>query len=203
MWVAFSASTRKAFSELESGSERVIGVVAGAIIDSLLTDAIKDELKLDSSEHVRKVQDDFFQPDGVGGAFGAKIMLAYLLGYFTPEAYDDLMKFKYIRNQFAHYSQFNSFDIQHINDRCEKFKLIDKRIRPPAASVTYMTSGKTVLIDSYSTGLDGFYLNVVNYDEALKTPKGRFIATAKVFCAALEIYLTKEPPNLMKRKPLL
>jgi hypothetical protein len=203
MWVAFSAGTRQAFSELESGSERVIGVVSGGIIDSLLTDAIKDELKLDSSEHARKVQNDFFQPDGAVGAFGAKIMLAYLLGYFTPEAYDDLMKFKYIRNQFAHYSQFNSFDIQHIKDRCEKFKLIDKRIRPPAATVTYMASGKTVPLDSYSTGPDGFYLNVVNYEESLKTPKGRFVATAKLFCAALELYLTPQLPDLARHKPVL
>lgn len=202
MWVAFSDSTRKAFSELVSGSDRVIGVVAGALIDSLLTDVVRDELKHDSSNHARKVQNDLFQPEGALGAFGAKIMLAYLLGYFTEEAYKDLMVFKYIRNQFAHYSQFSSFDIQHIRDRCGNFTLIDKRIRPPAASVTY-ESGKIVPLDSFSSGPGGIYLNVINPEEALTTPRGRFIATAKLFCAALEVYRTAMLPRLALQKPVL
>lgn len=202
MWVAFKPSTREALTELQNGSDRVIGVVAGAIIDSSLTDALKDELKPDSSERTQEIQSNVFQPDGILGNFGAKISIAYLLGYFTPEAYKDLMNFKYIRNLFAHYSEHNSFDTQIVRDRCANFKLIDARIQPPAVTVTY-SSGATTSIDAYSTGPHGFYLHVVNYDEALKTPKGRFIATTKLFCAALEMYLTKEPPNLVKRKPVL
>jgi hypothetical protein len=103
---------------------------------------------------------------------------------------------------FAHYSEHNSFESQTIKDRCGNFKLIDRRIRPPSALVTY-PSGTQKNLDSLSSGPEGFYLNVVNRDEVLKTPKGRFIATTKLFCAALELYITNEPPNLAKRKPVL
>ena len=122
MWVAFSDSTRKALAELETGSDRVIAVVGGAIIDSSLTDVLKQDLSIDTSDFTREIQGLVFQPDGPLGNFGAKISMAYLLGYFTREAHNDLQNFKSIRNLFAHYSEHNSFETQKIKDRCANFK---------------------------------------------------------------------------------
>jgi hypothetical protein len=193
---------RTAPRELETGSDRVIAVVAGAIIDSSLTDVLKKELNRDGSDYTREIQGHVFRPDGPLGNLGAKIWMAYLLGYFTHQAHDDLQNFAKIRNFFAHYSEHNSFETQKIKDRCANFKLVDQRINPPTATVTYPTGTKEH-IDCLAGGPLGFTLNLANFEEATKTSKGRFIATAKLFCAAFEFFLTEEPPNLRKEKPVL
>lgn len=120
MW--FMKDTVGALDELEEGSDRTIGVVAGAIVNSFLTDALKNELSRDDTPYSKDIQNNVFQPDGPLGNFGAKIWMAYLLGYFTQDAHDDLLNFKYIRNLFAHYSEHNSFHTQRIKDRCANFK---------------------------------------------------------------------------------
>jgi DNA-binding MltR family transcriptional regulator len=204
MWLTFSTRTREALAELDSASDRVIGIVAGAIIDASLTDVLKKELHPNSSDHVSDVQANFFQPDGPLGSFAAKISLAYLLGYFTQEAYADLQTFKYIRNLFAHYSEHNSFAVQRIKDRCANFKLVDTRVIPTSASAIRADGTSEyldcIVADPYSPG---FRLCLVNHSEVKSTPRGRFVATAKLFCASLEVYLTDEPPNLAKQKPIL
>jgi DNA-binding MltR family transcriptional regulator len=204
MWLTFSARAREALAELDNGSDRVIGIVAGAMIDASLTDVLRKELQPNSSNHVQDVQANLFQADGPLGSFAAKISLAYLLGYFTQEAYADLQNFKYIRNLFAHSSEYNSFTVQRIKDRCANFKLIETRVIPAAASVRH-SDGTSNYLDSIIANPDspGFKLGLVNHDEVKSTPRGRFVATAKLFCASLEAYLTDEPPNLAKRKPIL
>jgi DNA-binding MltR family transcriptional regulator len=193
MWLAFNRVIVDAFAELKNGSDRTIGIVAGAIVDSSLTDILQGVLRRDDSDYSRDIQSKVFQPDGPLGNFGAKIWVAYLLGYLTEIAHDDLQNFKNIRNLFAHYSDHNSFETQRIKDRCANFRLINDRVLP--AQVTFAKDGATQLVDSVFASHNGVCLCLVNHEEALKTAKSRFISAAKLFCAGFEIHRTAHSPK--------
>ncbi|WP_439397661.1 MltR family transcriptional regulator [Bradyrhizobium sp. PMVTL-01] len=210
MWLALTSKTLQALEELKTGSDRVVAVVAGAIIDSLLTDILKSELSPRKSGKVSEVQSNFFQPEGPVGSFAAKINLAYLLGFFSDEAYSDLHNFKNIRNLFAHYSEHNSFDSQRVKDRCANFKLIETWVGP-ATATRDLGDGKTEYIDSlmaYGDG-SGIRLSLVKHEEVKVSPRGRFIATAQVLSANIEIFASSIPlhpdlkENVFKTKPIL
>jgi DNA-binding MltR family transcriptional regulator len=198
MWFALDQNTINALDELEKGPDRTVGVVAGAIVESYLTEILKRELTPDDSDYTKEIQNYTFQPDGPLGNFGAKIWVAYLLGYFSKKAHVDLLNFKHIRNLFAHYSEHNSFQTQKIRDRCSNFTLINELVRGPMA--TRSGGGISASMDSmmYSKSANTFHLNMVNHDEVLKVPKGRFITTVKLLCAAFELF---GQGNL--RKPIL
>jgi len=192
MRLGLSDVTNKALEELQNGTDRTIAVVSGAIVDSHLTDLLKNNFKRDDTEYSTKILNNVFQPEGPLGNFGAKIWVAYLMGYLSPIAHDDLQNLRFIRNQFAHYSQSNSFETQRIKDRCANFKLISEHIRP--AAVSREPGGP--LVDSV-TAQHKVLLHLVDHQEALATPKSRFVNTAKLFVAALEI------SRPLLRKPIL
>jgi hypothetical protein len=98
MWLARGIIGFETLKELESGPDRTVGIVAGAVVESSIEIAIKKELCKDQSDYGKKVQADLFSSDGVLGTFGAKIGMAFLLGYFSPEAHRDILNLKYIRN---------------------------------------------------------------------------------------------------------
>lgn len=176
-----------ALGELEQGSDRTIGVVAGAIIDSNLTDALRNEFRRDETSYSANIANNVFQPDGPLGNFGAKIWIAYLLGYFTQDAHDDLQNLTYLRNRFAHYSENNSFENQNIKDRCANFKLVNELVRPSVAGIK-INNRSISAVSFISVTKDRIYLNIPNHQKILKTAKGRFVCTAKLFCAALVAY---------------
>ena len=91
MWFALDQNTINALNELEKGPDRTVGVVAGAIVESYLTEILKRELTPDDSDYTKEIQNYTFQPDGPLGNFGAKIWVAYLLGYFSKKAHVDLL----------------------------------------------------------------------------------------------------------------
>jgi DNA-binding MltR family transcriptional regulator len=184
MWLAQDEIGFETLKELESGPDRTVGIVAGAVVESSIESAIKNELCKDQSAYGKEVQAALFFSDGVLGSFGAKIGMAYLLGYFSPEAHRDLLNLKYIRNRFAHFSDNYSFENQSIKDRCVNFKLINSRVR----GANMIPSGDTI-----SQTKDGIWLNLLDHSELLKTPKGRFVTTAKLFCAAFNIYARTTP----------
>jgi Mannitol repressor len=177
MWLVSDLTSPAGIGELEHSSDRAVGVIVGAIVDSMLSDALRREFRRDESPYSAKVRKEIFQSEGPLGTFGAKIGMSYLMGYFTPEAHTDLQNLKNIRNLFAHYAEHNTFKSQKIQALCSNFALINTRIRGPSA---WMTRGsKTHVYDSVSSGDNYICLNLVNPDDALKEPKERFINTAK------------------------
>lgn len=181
MWVNFRVGTVENFAELERGSDRTIGVVASAVVESYLTGALKKEIHRDDTPYSNQVRSDTFNHDGPLGSFGAKIQLAYLMGYLTPEAHRDLTNLKNIRNQFAHYAEQHSFATDKIRDRCANFTLINERTRDiPGATIPSLNGMSVEDVK--------IYLDLACRDEILATPKGRFVNTAKLFCAAFEFY---------------
>jgi len=184
MWFARDGMPLETIAELDGGSDRTVAVVATAIVESFIQDAIKNDLCRDQSKYGLEVEANSFSPDGVLGTFGAKISLAFHLGYLTEDAHRDLLNLKYLRNKFAHYSDNYSFDIQFIKDRCANFRLINSRVKQ---TTTFLraTDGSVIKSESVSVNeRDGVYLNLPEPAEALKTAKGRFVATAKLFCVA-------------------
>ena len=159
--------------------------------------ALKKELCKDKSEYSQKVQADVFSSDNVIGTFGAKIAIAYLLGYFSEDGHKDILNLKYIRNRFAHYSEHYSFDQQSVQDRCSNFKLINSRVRGAVAH--RIRNGKKVEIDLTSCTEKGIWLNLVEGRDAIKKPRGRFVNTARLIMESFRCY---EMGTMPIRKPL-
>lgn len=201
MWVirdAVGAEYQRALEELEKGPDRTVGIVAGAIVDSYLTEALKREFRPDDTIYSAKIQAHVFSTEGPLANFGAKIWVAYLLGYFSQQAHDDLQNFTHIRNRFAHYAEHYSFDTQKIKDRCANFKLVNTHIGHPTALLT--TAGQTVAVETLNVLNNKLLLGLRDHQEKLKIPKERFVCTAKLFCAAFALY--KHPEGNLK-KPIL
>jgi DNA-binding MltR family transcriptional regulator len=183
MWLGINATTKAAFAEIENGSDRTIAVVSGAIVDSAVTDILRRDLKRDDSTYSQDIQNRVFQPDGPLGNLGPKSWMMYLLGYLSEDALDDLATFVKIRNLFAHYSEHNSFESQRVRDRCANFKLLKSNVlKSEVVHDHKLTDGVQMLSGK------GICLHLVEYEDAMETSKGKFIAVAKLFCAGLELY---------------
>jgi DNA-binding MltR family transcriptional regulator len=182
MWLGINPTTIAAFAEIENGSDRTIAVVSGAIVDSAVTDILRRDIKRDDSTYNRDIQNRVFQPEGPLGNLGPKSWMMYLLGYLSENALDDLASFIKIRNLFAHYSEHNSFESQKVRDRCANFNLLKSNVLK--SEVVHDNK----LTDGVRFSDEGICLLLVQYDEAMRTPKGKFIAVAKLFCAGLELY---------------
>ena len=83
--------------ELDSQSDRSAAIVAGAILDHMLMEALKVYL-----QPKEKITKDFFVISGPLGDLGPKIDLAFLVGLVNEDTRRDLVTVKDIRNKFAH-----------------------------------------------------------------------------------------------------
>src|SRR5215207_10013598 len=110
----------RAFEQLDKDSDRAAGLVAAAIVEQRLEEAIQFWMVADSA-----VQQSLFRPSGALGAFGVKIDLAYLMGVISSAGRSDLIILKSIRNDFAHRLELDSFEIPTIRDRCANLRLVD------------------------------------------------------------------------------
>ena len=183
MWYTLSKRLDDAIKELEKSSDRAIGIIAGAMVDSQLYEALSHFLHGDDEAYSTKVRKDMFGSDGPLGSFGARTNLAYLLGLITEDAHADLQTFGKIRNSFAHYTEHDTFETESIKARCSNFKLIKKYVTT-VTKPELTASGQCQLQDSISISADKVItLNLVDAEAVLSTPKGRFIATTKLFCA--------------------
>jgi len=190
MWYTFRADSEAALAELQHASDRTVGIVAAAMVESYLTDALKNELQRDDTEFTKDIRANLFNPDGALGPFATKIKLAYLMKYLTPDGYTDLQNLKNIRNLFAHYTEHNSFSAQRIADRCTNFRLVDKRVRKTQMRAK---SGDNPWFEreGLSIASNMVFLNLRDAEQVMKEPKGRFVATAKLFVAAFELYASR------------
>ena len=87
----------KALNELASQSDRSAAMVATAILDLVLTEALKSYLHTDTN-----IAAHFFAADGPVGDLGAKVDLAFLVGLVSETSWRDLVTIRNICNTFAH-----------------------------------------------------------------------------------------------------
>jgi DNA-binding MltR family transcriptional regulator len=211
VWFPSGKIDQDVINELNTASDRSVGVIAGAMVDSRLSDLLRLEMHggYQDEAYDSKIRKQMFDADGPIGSYGARCGIAYLLGFFTTDAHADLQTFGSIRNSFAHYTEHNSFDSESIKARCGNFRLLEKRIEKATGWMEDDT-GKRIPIDTIQQSREHFAIQLADYENALKTPKGRFIATAKLFAAAVTLYLMpghdgKKPPVFQGRlaKPIL
>ena len=108
------------FQELLNGSDRAVAIVGGALVEELLTRALKYFLRPDATS-----MEELFSFSGPLGTFSAKIRMGYHLGCYGEEVRRDLDILRRIRNDFAHELQA-TFSTQVIRDRTASFQLVDR-----------------------------------------------------------------------------
>jgi hypothetical protein len=204
MWNTRSNKDHAAVDEIEAGSDRAAGVIAYMIVDSLLSDALRTELHRDDSDYSRKVRHSIFDPAlGAAGPFTVKVDLAYLLGFFTQDAHHDLKTMGKIRNLFAHYTEHNTFDTESIKTRCSNLKLVDERVSRPVMFSRNPATGETWPMDATGLVRNKISLHLVDRENAISTPRGRYITTAKLFIAAFTRFEEGRDKDSLLEKPIL
>jgi hypothetical protein len=97
IWTVQNTEQIQAIGEIEHGSDRVIGIVAGAMVEQRLEISLKWRLRL--QEHT---QNQLFKPTGPLGPFKNKIDLGFLLYMYEKPMWLALTGISEIRNKFAH-----------------------------------------------------------------------------------------------------
>jgi hypothetical protein len=89
---------------------RAAGVMWPALIERRVDRLFDAALRPDKT-----VNNDLFQPSGALGNYAVKIRLAYMLGWFGKDFFDDLILIGKIRNRFAHSIEAKDFSDQQIS----------------------------------------------------------------------------------------
>lgn len=117
--VADSATFILKFREsLSRESDRGSALMAAAYIDEKLAELLKKYLIKDK----QKVIKDLFDFSGALGTFSSRANMAYGLGLIPENIYDDINVLRKIRNDFAHNSDFLTFESEPIKSHCHNFK---------------------------------------------------------------------------------
>ncbi len=104
-------------AEFHHQSDRIVAVVGGAYLDSLL-DSLLRAVFIDSE----KEADGLLRPDAPLGSNGSRYQLAYCLGLIRIDQRDDLKIIAKIRNLFAHDFKALTFDTAPARDHCGKLQ---------------------------------------------------------------------------------
>jgi DNA-binding MltR family transcriptional regulator len=195
MWFPNDEKTFKAIKELEASGDRTYGILAATIIDSLLNDLIRQALHGDDSDYSKKVRKDMFHADRPLGAFGAKINMAYLMGFVSADAHADLQNMKNIRNLFAHYREHATFVDQRIEALCANFKLVNRHVTGPIRfePIADERRDEGFETSAFMYGMEGLRLCTPDAAEILTTARGRFTGTAQLLCYVLTCLVGSKP----------
>lgn len=149
------------FVDLKQETDRSCALLASAYLDGLLMSGIRERLR-----GRKKDIDELFHGMGILNSFGARIRIAYAIGYIGDDERTDFDIIRAIRNKFAHIPSRISFDTQSIRDQCNNLilgKLLEKLSR----------SGEPIFEDS---------------------PKNRYIFTSQLRALGLFGRLQKAKP---------
>jgi DNA-binding MltR family transcriptional regulator len=161
-WIGGSSKIEQAIAQIARNSDRAIGIIAAAVLEEHITNAIKKRWR-DSP----KVADGLLQIEGPLGNFGPKIDLVFLMGLISPEGHQDMKIIKKIRNKFAHNLEVDTFETPLIKGWCfelshfEKFVLKDEEMRGPNPA--------------------GKIFGVAGMNEKLQQPKGRYLVAVQLY----------------------
>jgi DNA-binding MltR family transcriptional regulator len=161
-WVGGSKTIEEAIQQIERNSDRAIGIIAAAMLEEHITNAIKRRWH-ESPAMVRRM----LQVDGPLGNFGPKIDLVFLMGLISADGHHDMILIKKIRNKFAHYLDVDTFETPVIKGWCfdlkhfQNFVYTDTEISGP---------GRPKKIFG-SAGMDA----------RLQTAKGRYLVAIQVY----------------------
>ena len=115
----------KVLAALETETDRGRACVGDAIIDDFLKELFSRRL-LDGEN----VFSELFEVNQPLGAHGARIKLAYILGWIGPKTYHDSQSIHKIRNRMAHNLDIDSFDHEVLRGLVDGFEfLADMNVR--------------------------------------------------------------------------
>jgi hypothetical protein len=117
-------------NEFDGASDRAAALVAGAFLDEVLGELLREFL-VDDPANDKKI----FEGTGPLASFSAKIEIAYRMGLISAREHQMIHAVRSIRNDFAHKLRGISFENQSISARC-------KNIETPLA----MLAPKTVIL---------------------------------------------------------
>jgi hypothetical protein len=158
------------FEQIEFDSDRAAGIVAAALVERRLEEALQKRTMRVEKAIIQKL----FLPSGALGSFSVKIDLAFLLNLVTDKAHRDLITINKIRNDFAHKLDLDDFDIQSVKYRCLNLKIVDDYVGP----IPDITDDKS-LDDLRSSGRKS-YLGLPDHSRRLRDPRFRYVMTAQV-----------------------
>jgi DNA-binding MltR family transcriptional regulator len=105
------------FDKFTTESDRACAVLAGALLDSLLEQLMREAMIPGSSQ-------ELFRAQGPLGSFAAKTDLALALGLISQEDHRELTLVRRIRNDFAHHLDHDlDFTTASIADRVRALQL--------------------------------------------------------------------------------
>jgi DNA-binding MltR family transcriptional regulator len=163
------------FEQLEGDSDRAAGIVAAAILEKRLEQAIISTMK-----HCdKKMQNDQFEGKGPLSTFSSKIALSYMLGLISKDAHAEFININKIRNDFAHDLSLDTFDVASIQDRCKNLKIIDRHVGPVPSLHD--------ILDNFDEVRAEPYLGFPDFQEKLADPRFRYVMTAQLFSSMLGV----------------
>lgn len=184
MWFFLSDDEVQILETLDHDSDRAVAVIVGAMIENRLERGLKVRMPTTDKDALNKV----FQFSGPLGSFSAKIDVAYLNGLLTKDAYEDMVRFKDIRNKFAHKLDIRTFDSDSVRDSAKNFKLIEEYV----AEAQPDTEGriKALALDVGSKPA----VFASNVTKRKKVPRDRYLMTAQLFTVKLATVDLKNYP---------
>lgn len=116
------------FDELFRQTDRGAAIIAGSILEELLTNAIKRRLILTTKLSVSLFS---FERNGAIANFAPKIDVAYAIGLIKPDLRDDLHNIRRIRNRFAHSIDPIDFKDTKVIGLCSAIRSASRELKIP------------------------------------------------------------------------
>jgi DNA-binding MltR family transcriptional regulator len=130
------------FSEIRSDAPRSAVVLAAALIDDVLSGAIRYRMvKLSKDE-----DDDLFEGNGPLASFSARIRMAYAPGIIGKKTRHDLNVIHEIRNAFAHVRRVMNFDTPEVSTLIKSLHSIKDIENYQSLPIREMFSGATQMM---------------------------------------------------------
>lgn len=108
--------------ELETASDRVVGIIMAAVLEDVLGRALKSWMIEDE-----KIQGEMFGSSGPLGTFSSKINLGLLLGMYSKMAWKELDTIRKIRNEFAHEIETSDFSTLRVRSLAQTLVLYETK----------------------------------------------------------------------------
>ena len=135
-------------SELEKQTDRGAAIIACAILDEFLTEAIENRLLMN-----KRVADRLFnyEKNGPLAHFAAKIDVGFAIGILKSEMWNDLHLIRRIRNHFAHRSEALKFSDTKISRLCSELLTAKSSLKDPRERYLKVCSGMSAVFAVYKS----------------------------------------------------
>jgi DNA-binding MltR family transcriptional regulator len=131
-WIIGDNEEEEFISQLQSLPDRIVGLLAPAIIEKRLGIVIQS-IWADTPKG--DLQRDLFRDGGPLGSFATRIQVGFAIRIYGLDAYDDLRDINKIRNFFAHDLKAKDFNVDFIRDRAKRLRLPSKFPSVPFSAV--------------------------------------------------------------------